>query len=552
MKRRLLSILLILVILSSLSGNVLATSQTAEQIALIYIPVKSIDQLREFASTQLPVYEWLEGGMLAGAEQAELQVLQEAGLPFLILDSDLRSGPYYLAKNRFNLPEPNYAAYGQVLLRTNNVTLLKPDPSLVDLLTQTGVELSLITLTPKPYLPDQGTSEYPTQVSPNPIIQGMIDQVTQEKVYQYDRQLAGELPVWVDGDWYTITSRYTFSGTPIQKTTQYIGQHMTDGLNLDKVEYQIWNNTTNPNVIGEITGLVNPQDIYIIGAHIDDVLETPGADDNASGSAATLLAADILSQYQWGCTLRFAFWTGEEQGLTGSFAYAFRAHNTGENILGYLNLDMIAWNTIGSDPYINLIYTNRIPATQTLAQLYADVIDAYDINLLPRLGTGISASDHTAFLQYGYPSILAIEDDLGDDINPYYHKPQDTPANTDPTYFTNFVKASIAAFAHLSDCIVPDGIGYLDGHITDVDGGMPIEAAFISASYDQAHNYLAKTDSNGDYARPLYPETYAVTAYTCKQYQSTITDVQIVAGSITTLDFTLQQCQKTFFPIMSK
>ena len=75
----------------------------------------------------------------------------------------------------------------------------------------------------------------------------------------------------------------------------------------------------------------------------------PGADDNASGSVATLLAADILSQYQWGCTLRFAFWTGEEQGLLGSYAYAQQAYQSGENILGYLNLDMIAWNTIGSD-----------------------------------------------------------------------------------------------------------------------------------------------------------------------------------------------------------
>jgi Zn-dependent M28 family amino/carboxypeptidase len=78
-------------------------------------------------------------------------------------------------------------------------------------------------------------------------------------------------------------------------------------------------------VIGEIPGLVNPDDIFIIGAHIDDVTGTPGADDNASGSVATLLAADILSQYDWGCTLRFAFWTGEEQGLLGSDVYAHRS-----------------------------------------------------------------------------------------------------------------------------------------------------------------------------------------------------------------------------------
>ena len=79
----------------------------------------------------------------------------------------------------------------------------------------------------------------------------------------------------------------------------------------------------------------------------------PGADDNGSGSVGTLIAADILSQYQWSCTLRFAFWTGEEQGLLGSAAYATRAKNQGQNIKGYLNMDMIAYNS-GAPNEINL------------------------------------------------------------------------------------------------------------------------------------------------------------------------------------------------------
>jgi Zn-dependent M28 family amino/carboxypeptidase len=104
------------------------------------------------------------------------------------------------------------------------------------------------------------------------------------------------------------------------------------------MEHHIWDDATNPNVIGEIAGLTNPDDIYIIGGHLDDVSGTPGADDNASGSVATMIAAELLSQYQWSCTVRFAFWTGEEYGLLGSAAYAQRSYNLGENILGYLNL----------------------------------------------------------------------------------------------------------------------------------------------------------------------------------------------------------------------
>jgi Zn-dependent M28 family amino/carboxypeptidase len=112
--------------------------------------------------------------------------------------------------------------------------------------------------------------------------------------------LAGELQVWVDGAWYTITTRYNGSGEPIRKATSYVGQRMAaDGLD---VEYHVWQTTDNPNVIGEIAGLSTPDDIFIIGGHLDDVQGTPGADDNASGSVATMIAAELLSQYQWSCT----------------------------------------------------------------------------------------------------------------------------------------------------------------------------------------------------------------------------------------------------------
>ncbi len=56
-----------------------------------------------------------------------------------------------------------------------------------------------------------------------------------------------------------------------------------------------------------------------------------------------------------------------------------------------------------------------------------------------------TGSDHASFWQFGYNSILAIEDNS--DFNPYYHGPGDTPAHTNLSYFTDFVKASIATFA---------------------------------------------------------------------------------------------------------
>jgi hypothetical protein len=537
MKKCFFIVVTILVLLVTLTGNAQATSPTSpETQSLIYVKLDSSDALSRFASTQLLMYAMLDGGLLTGANLAGQGVLEKAGLSFQVIDPDLRLGTYYLAESRSSRPTPDFGLYGQVLLDTANGVLLRMDSSQVDELTQAGAELSLITLTPKPLPTAQSEGIFPEAIDPDPLIQVMIDQVTQESVSLYDRELAGEVDVWVDGGWYTITTRHTDSGTPIQKTTSYVGQHMAD-LELD-VEYHVWKTSSNPNVIGEIQGLVNPDDIFIIGAHIDDVNGTPGADDNASGSVATLIAADILSQYQWGCTLRFAVWTGEEQGLEGSEAYALRASQLGENILGYLNLDMIAWNTIGSQPGIDLLYNPNMPPTMALAQLSADVVGAYEINLFPQLVTSLGGgSDHSSFWNYGYTSILAIEDQ--GDFNPYYHGPGDTPAHTDLAYFTDFVKAAIGTFAHMSNCLISSGLGTLEGHVTSASGGSPIEGAEVTAQNGDGSSLSAFTDATGYYNQTLISETYTVTASAYSYLPVTIPGVEVISDTTTVQDFSL-------------
>jgi len=118
---------------------------------------------------------------------------------------------------------------------------------------------------------------------------------------------------------------------------------------------------------------------------------------------------------------------------------------------------MIAWNSAGSNPDIDLHATSSIPETLVLAQLFADVVDAYNLNLIPSINpNGTGASDHASFWQYGYTAILGIED--GGDFNPYYHTTNDNLDNLqDLPYYTDFVKASVATFAHMSDCLISAG-----------------------------------------------------------------------------------------------
>jgi hypothetical protein len=555
MKKRLFSVVSSLVLLVTLTGNAQATTPQADrQISLVYVSIGNSDDLSLFALTHLPLFAMLEGGLLTSADQIGQQSLMSVGLKYQVLDPYLHNENYYLASSRAGFHKIDFSTYGRVLLSLSSEVLMLIEPNQVDAITQAGVELRAITLSPKPLPTTSNKAVFTEGVVPDPIIQGMINQVTKKQVYNYDKQLAGELPVWVDGDWYTIPSRYTYSGTPIQKTTHYVYQHLQDlGLG---VNYQQWGGITYPNVIGEITGQTNPDDIFIIGAHIDDVMGAPGADDNASGSVATLLAADILSQYQWNCTLRFSFWTGEEQGLLGSNAYAQNSYQSGENILGYLNLDMIAWNTIGSDPYINLIYYTHIPSSQTLAELYANVIDAYDLNLLVRYGTNMWGSDHNSFWNFGFTSILAIEDDLGNDFNPYYHSPNDTSTHTDPAYFTNFVKASIATYAHMTGCLIPPDTGYLAGYVTSASNVTPLDGAMVTADDQLGNSYPSTTDPTGYYTMTLPINIYNVTASADGYLPVMVSAVSIISDTVTNLDFALESaCEpvcKLLFPLIGR
>jgi hypothetical protein len=310
--------------------------------------------------------------------------------------------------------------------------------------------------TPSPTSSITGTTAFTPVQTPDPAIQAMIDQVDSNTVRQYTGDLSGEWPVDIDGQEYTIRTRNTYSGEAIHNATRYAGEHLAD-LGLD-VEYHIWEGQDYPNVIGQLTGQTNPEDIFMITAHIDSVpsgSRAPGADDNGSGSTATLIAADILTQYEWGCTLRFALWTGEEQGFLGSDAYAARAHSQGENILGVLNLDMIAYNS-DEQPTVNLLANSSIPGSIEIGNLFQDVVQVYGIDLDPLLYVDNSLgnrSDNKSFWDEGYPAILAIEDYFSD-FNPYYHSTSDTLANLDLEYYTQFVQASVGTFAHMADCLL--------------------------------------------------------------------------------------------------
>jgi hypothetical protein len=105
------------------------------------------------------------------------------------------------------------------------------------------------------------------------------------------------------------------------------------------------------NVIATLRG-AQPESanrIYLVSGHIDsrctDVLDftcdAPGADDDASGVAAVLELARVMSKHSFDATIVFATFAGEEQGTFGSIHYAQGAKAAGQNIAGMWSNDII-------------------------------------------------------------------------------------------------------------------------------------------------------------------------------------------------------------------
>ena len=270
--------------------------------------------------------------------------------------------------------------------------------------------------------------------------------------------LSGTKPITIGGQPVTLATRYTPSpqGT---LSEQYVFEYFKSlGLT---AQYDPWTGQTRcpgrsgRNVVAEIAGKTNPKRIYLITSHLDSTSPTPtsapGADDNASGTAAVMIAARIMRAYTFDYTLRFVTFTGEESGLCGSDAYAREARARNDDIRGVLNLDMIAWD--GDDVKDVEIHAGTRPDSQELASLLVANMARYSPSLIPHVykEDATNLSDHASFWASQYPALAATEYIFHGDMNPYIHSVVccDTVDRFDPELASDLMKSTFATLATL-------------------------------------------------------------------------------------------------------
>ncbi len=529
------SLWLVVVLLVSVG---LPAAARFDQVALVRISLRDWNDLALVQGRGLPIYAHLADAqghfLLVGAGQQTIEALRADGLTISVLDADMRPTGYYLVSPAPGRAAPTWQDHGRLLdddgmqaivwMSAAQAAHLAGEGVLIAALPQEPIILSA----PEPALAI-------TAVMPNVWVADRIAQISQNTLYRYEEWLSGVTPAYVGGGEYTIQTRHSYSGAPIQKAAQFVYEHLQRlGLN---VEYHTWSGATNPNVIATQVGLTRPNEIYIICAHLDDMpsgATAPGADDNASGVAGVLMAANILSQVDLAYTVKYALWTGEEQGLLGSQAWANWAYGQGMQIKGVINLDMIAYNS-DSYPIIDLYAKSTVPGSTALANLFADVITAYQLNLTPNIFIDNSMgnySDNKSFWNKGYSAILGIEDD--DDFTPYYHTIYDRLPTLNMTYMTQFVRAAVAALLHLS--MRP--IGHLDGYVTAAVSSQPLRAAQIDLISPTGRAFFTAPLSNGYYTDTLPIGVYTVTV-SCPGFVSLITQTTVLTNALTRLNLAL-------------
>jgi hypothetical protein len=200
---------------------------------------------------------------------------------------------------------------------------------------------------------------------------------------------------------------------------------------------------------------------YIVCAHYDAIAirqpewswlsdPAPGADDNATGVAALLECARLVSKLELDIGVTFALFSGEELGLQGSWAFA-QVLAPDDSVIGVINLDMVGYASGATLTEITYDVQSK-----WLSDLIAETASALDpsIDVEPRDRTGVATSDHASFWRVHVPGVMLSDriDADGDPVYPYYHTLADTLGNIDTLQVqenTRLVVAYLSRFAEV-------------------------------------------------------------------------------------------------------
>jgi hypothetical protein len=251
--------------------------------------------------------------------------------------------------------------------------------------------------------------------------------------------------------------------------------------------------------------------IYVVSGHYDSMCtsptdarcDAPGANDDASGTAAVLEMARVMAKYRFEATIVFMTVAGEEQGLLGSTYFAETARKNNLDIEAMFTNDIIGSSLGGNgvrDPHSVGVFSEGVPSNETqaeaatrrsvggendstsrqLARFIKETSERYVPSMIvsmiyrrDRYGRG---GDHIPFLERGVPAVRFTETNEN-----YQHQHQnvriengiqygDLPQFDDFNYIANVARVNAAALSTLALAPArPKHVGVMTGLSNDTE-----------------------------------------------------------------------------------
>ncbi|MFH1010172.1 MAG: M28 family peptidase [bacterium] len=446
---------------------------------------------------------------------AELADLDAAQVPYQLIDREYKPNHYLLVQGPRQAAKKGFP----ILWQDEKGALLRLDRSLDEVIRErAGGEEPLETRPsvigesrPILHLDDPNLDVW---------LQALADQVNADTLFSFVSTLASynRYTRWASNDsaaaW--ILNKFISSGVD----SAYYHEFIASGSG--------WSRTAK-NIIGVKTGIVYPDSIILIGGHMDATSQNPsvaapGAEDNATGTAAAIEAARLFRQYEFSHTIMYVGFNGEEQGLQGSAALANAMAAAGRKIGAVFNLDMIGYyDPADEDLFIEGFYTGV--SSVWLMDILEDNCLQFT-TLVPYIyGSNGWGSDHLSFHNAGYPAVLSIENEY--DSYACYHNTCDLPNQITPSFLRQMALVSIISTAELAR---PQGTASISGTVT-LEGtsdysGITISVVGGTESTESATNGYYRVEN-------LLGGTYNLAFSKTGWVSDTLTGIVVTAGQET-------------------
>lgn len=216
------------------------------------------------------------------------------------------------------------------------------------------------------------------------------------------------------------------------------------------------------NITATLNGIHSNRDWLLIGAHYDSAIESPGADDNASGIAVMLEIARVITQTPMAKVIKFVAFTLEEpqvfdfKFIIGSRNFVKKMKKLGHKYtaiilesVGYFSEKKGSQNLpafIKGPDVGNFIGVVGNKKSRYLLQLFEEAkifvpslnVITYKAPMNGWLSVETRFSDHAPFWDAGFQAVMITDTAMF--RNPYYHTPSDTPEKLNFSFMMDISK----------------------------------------------------------------------------------------------------------------